>query len=127
MPKKAKVKEAEKDEVFLSKLKQLMETEKPYLNPELNLSMMAQSLDMKPRQLSSKINQNCNQNFYDLVNTYRVGAFKARMQSPDRDKLSLLGHAYECGFYSKSTFNHVFKKTTELTPSEYLRKLGKAS
>jgi AraC-like DNA-binding protein len=117
----------EKDEVFLSELKQLMETEKPYLNPDLNLSMLAESLQMKPKQLSSKINQNCDQNFYDVVNSYRVEAFKGRLQSTERDKLSLLGHAYECGFYSKSTFNHVFKKTTQLTPSEYLKKLKKAS
>ena len=125
--KKTKVEKEEKDEVFLSKLRQLMETEKPYLNPDLNLSILAESLKMKPRQLSSKINQTCDQNFYDLVNSYRVEAFKNRLQSAERDKLSLLGHAYECGFYSKSTFNHVFKKITQLTPSEYLRILKKAS
>lgn len=123
IPKKSKIEIKEKDEVFLSKLKALMETEMPYLNPDLNLSMLAESLNMKPKQLSAKINHNCEQNFYDLVNSYRVQAFKKRLQSDDRDKLSLLGHAYECGFYSKSTFNHVFKKMTQLTPSEYLRKL----
>ena len=126
-PKKSKVENEQKDEVFLSKLRQLMEHEKPYLNPDLNLSMLSESLHMKPRQLSSKINQNCNQNFYDVVNSYRVKAFIKRLQSPERDKLSLLGHAYECGFYSKSTFNHVFKKTMKLTPSEYLRKLKNTS
>ena len=127
VPKKSKVKKEEKDEVFLSKLQQLMETEKLYLNPDLNLSILAESLHMKPRQLSSKINQNCDQNFYDVVNSYRVKAFKDRLESSERDKLTLLGHAYECGFYSKSTFNHAFKKITQLTPSEYLRKLKKAS
>ena len=127
VPKKSKNKYAAKDESFLSKLRQLMETEKLYLNPDLNLSILAESLHMKPRQLSSMINQNCDQNFYDLVNSYRVEAFKVRLQSTDRDKLSLLGHAYECGFYSKSTFNHVFKKITQLTPSEYLKTLKKTS
>ncbi|MBC2838349.1 helix-turn-helix domain-containing protein [Robiginitalea sp. SC105] len=127
VPKNPKGENEEKDEVFLSELRQLMETEKPYLNPDLNLSILAESLHMKPRQLSSKINQNCNQNFYDLINSYRVEAFIKRLQSADRDKLSLLGHAYECGFYSKSTFNHAFKKHTQLTPSEYLRKLKKTS
>ena len=127
VPRKSKNKYEAKDESFLSKLRQLMETEKLYLNPDLNLSILAESLHMKPRQLSSMINQNCDQNFYDLVNSYRVEAFKVRLQSTDRDKLSLLGHAYECGFYSKSTFNHVFKKITQLTPSEYLKTLKKTS
>ena len=97
------------------------------LNPDLNLAMLADLLEMKPKLLSSKINQNFNQNFYDVINSYRVKAFKKRLQSSERDKLSLLGHAYECGFYSKSTFNHVFKKMTQQTPSEYLTTLKKAS
>ena len=127
MSKNPKVGKVEKDEAFLLQLNDLMENQRPYLNPDLNLSMLAELLHMKPKQLSMKINQNCDQNFYDLVNSYRVRAFKTRLQSPERDKLSLLGHAYESGFYSKSTFNHVFKKTTQLTPSEYLRKLKKTS
>lgn len=125
--KKLKGEKEKKDDAFLLKLRQLMETERPYLNPDLTLTLLAESLEMKPRQLSSKINQNCDQNFYDLINSYRVAAFKDRLHSEDRDKLSILGHAYECGFYSKSTFNHVFKKSTQLTPSEYLSKLKKAS
>ena len=104
-----------------------MENQKPYLNPDLNLAMLADLLEMKPKPLSAKINQNFGQNFYDVINSYRVEAFKDRLQLPERDKLSLLGHAYECGFYSKSTFNHVFKKITQQTPSEYLRTLEKAS
>ena len=125
--KKSKITSTEKDEGFLSKFKQLMDNQQPYLNPDLNLAMLADLLDMKPKPLSSKINQNFGQNFYDVINSYRVEAFKDRLQSSERDKLSLLGHAYECGFYSKSTFNHVFKKITQQTPSEYLRTLKKAS
>ena len=127
VPKNSNVKKEGKDKIFLSRLRQLMEAEKLYLNPDLNLAILSEALHMKPRQLSAKINHNCDQNFYDVVNSYRVEAFKNRLQSAERDKLSLLGHAYECGFYSKSTFNHVFKKMTQLTPSEYLRKLKKAS
>lgn len=113
----------EKDKEFLVKLKQVMETEKPYLNPDLNLSILADLLELKPKELSAKINQNCNQNFYDLINSYRVKAFKKRLQSSDKDKMSLLGHAYESGFNSKSTFNHVFKKITQQTPSQYFKSI----
>ncbi len=116
-----------KDNEFLSRLHLFMKEEKPYLNPDLNLSTLAESLEMKPKQLSTKINQNCDQNFYDLINSYRVEAFKERVQSEDRDKLSLLGHAFESGFYSKSTFNHVFKKMTKQTPSEFVKQLKKES
>lgn len=127
LEKKPKVMNREKDTAFISGFKKMMERHRPYLDPDLNLSMLAELLDMKPKQLSAKLNHNFGQNFYDMVNSYRVEAFKERLQSSERGKLSLLGHAYECGFSSKSTFNHVFKKITQKTPSEYVRGLKKAS
>ena len=50
-------------------------------------------------------------NFYEFVNKHRVEEFKQRIQQPDRDQLTLLGHAFDCGFNSKSTFNHIFNKS----------------
>lgn len=117
----------ERDEEFLVKLKQIMETEQPYLKPELDLSTLAEFMEMKPKTLSAKINQNCHQNFYDLINSYRVEAFKKRLQASETNNMSLLGHAFESGFNSKSTFNHVFKKFTQQTPSQYFRNLKNTS
>jgi AraC-like DNA-binding protein len=125
--KKSEPQSVAKDEDFIKKLKSIMKAKRPYLNPELNLATLAQLLDIKPKDLSAKINQNCNQNFYDLINSYRVEAFKKRLKSSDKDKMSLLGHAYESGFNSKSTFNHVFKKITQQTPSQYFKKLEDTS
>ncbi|WP_299838924.1 helix-turn-helix domain-containing protein [uncultured Tenacibaculum sp.] len=111
-----------KDTEFLEKLELLMRNQKPYLNSDLNLSKLAELLDMKPKQVSLKINQNCSKNFYDLINSYRVKEFQERIHTSNLEKLSVLGLAYECGFNSKSTFNSVFKKTTQLTPSQYIKK-----
>lgn len=111
----------EKDQQFIDQLDRLMQHEKPYLNPDLNLTKLSELLEMKPKQVSLKINQNYSQNFYDLINYYRILAFKERLNSSESQKLSILGIAYESGFNSKSTFNHVFKKTTQLTPSQYLK------
>ncbi|SEL48917.1 transcriptional regulator, AraC family [Aquimarina amphilecti] len=123
-----KVKEPiKKDTQFIEKLEQLMQNEKPYLSTDINLTKLSELLQMKPKIVSLKINQNCSKNFYDLINSYRVAEFKERLKSSDKDKLSLLGLAYECGFNSKSTFNHVFKKTTQLTPSQYLKGIENTS
>ncbi|RKN07993.1 AraC family transcriptional regulator, partial [Aquimarina sp. AD1] len=116
-----------KDTQFIEKLEQLMQNEKPYLSTDINLTKLSELLQMKPKIVSLKINQNCSKNFYDLINSYRVAEFKERLKSSDKDKLSLLGLAYECGFNSKSTFNHVFKKTTQLTPSQYLKGIENTS
>lgn len=126
-PKKTKANFVEKDKVFISRLNELMDAQKPYLNPELNLNILAESLNMKPKLVSLKINQNYSQNFYDLVNSYRVNEFKQLAKSYNFQKFSVLGLAFESGFNSKSTFNNAFKKITQLTPTQYIKKLKNKS
>ena len=117
----------ELDKNFIEKLERLMQNEKPYLNPDLNLSKLSELLEMKPKQVSMKINQNCGKNFYDLVNSFRVKEFQERVKATDLQKISLLGLAYDCGFNSKSTFNSAFKKETQQTPSQLIKRLKNKS
>ena len=102
-------------------VKSLMEQDKAYLNPELNLSDLAKDANMSRAQLSEIINSGFNKNFNDFVNMYRVDAFKSMLKANKHQQLSLLGIAEECGFNSKATFNRVFKKLTNSSPSEYLK------
>lgn len=113
------------DPILGKNITALMEDQKPYLDPDLNLSKLAELLDRNPKQVSAAINQNFSKNFYEYVNQYRIEAFKQRMLLPDQETFTLLGHAFECGFKFKSTFNHVFKKSTGKTPSEYVKQLKK--
>ena len=53
-----------------------METDKAYLNPELNLSDLAKMANMSRGQLSEIVNTTFDKNFNDFVNGYRVEAFK---------------------------------------------------
>lgn len=99
----------------------LMKTEKPYLNPKLTISELAQSLSTSTNHLSQVINQYENVNFYDFVNKFRVEEFIKNAQN--NSDFSLLGHAYDSGFNSKSAFNSVFKKFKSVTPSQYLSSL----
>jgi AraC-like DNA-binding protein len=115
------------DPELAKRITSLMEQQHPYLNPDLDLSGLSELLEMNPRQVSQTINRTFSRNFYEFVNHYRVEAFKKRVQEPGTEKLTLLGHAYECGFKSKSTFNDVFKKITGKTPSAYARELKKRS
>lgn len=109
------------------KITKLMEKQQPYLDPELDLSQLARLLEMKPKQLSATINQTFQKNFYDYVNSFRIEAFKRRLEKADHQHLTLLGLAYECGFKSKSTFNQVFKKMVGTTPRDYAKNLAKKS
>ncbi|MFT5890843.1 MAG: AraC-like DNA-binding protein [Dokdonia sp.] len=99
------------------------ELEKPYLDPDLNLSTLSRKLKMSRSQLSEVINEGFGKNFNDFVNSYRVEAVKQMLQDGKQKQLSLLGIAYECGFNSKATFNRVFKKIAHTSPTEFLNSL----
>ena len=115
------------DDALAQKLATLMETQQPYLNSELNLTKLSQLLEANPKQVSHTINHHFAKNFYEYVNHFRIETFKERVRQKDHEKLSILGHAFECGFKSKSTFNDVFKKTQGQTPSQYIKSLKKES
>ncbi len=100
------------------KLLTLMDAEKPWLEPELTLSELAQRLRTNAGLLSRVINAGCGQNFNDFVNTYRVAEARRKLADPRLAHYSLVGVALESGFNSKSTFNRVFKKLTGQVPGE---------
>ena len=103
------------------RLLRLMGEERPWLEPELTLAELAARLRTNTSLLSHVINTGCGQNFNDFVNRYRVAEAERKLQDPRLAHYSLVGIALECGFNSKSTFNRVFKKLTDRTPSEVSR------
>lgn len=104
----------------------LMESQKPYLEPNLSLQELAERLEIPLHHLSQIINQFEDQNFNDFVNKYRVEEFiNNAVQHPH---YSFLAVAFDSGFNSKSTFNAVFRKHKGATPSEFMSShLKKAS
>jgi AraC-like DNA-binding protein len=94
-----------------------------FLNDNINLIQLADELNMSRAELSEVINNGFGKNFNDFINSYRIEAIKRMLQDGKHQHLSLLGIAYECGFNSKATFNRVFKKLTNTSPSEYLKSL----
>lgn len=102
-----------------------LETTKPYLNPELRLSELAQHFEVNISHLSTLINLCFSQNFNDLINAYRIELFLQKISSGQLKHFTLMSLAYDSGFNSKTTFNRAFKKYTGLTPSEFLKKTEK--
>ena len=100
-----------------------MENNKPYCEPELTLTSLAEQLKIGRNQLSEIINNSMGCNFYDFVNRYRVEEVKHRLTLTSSKNFTLLAIAFDSGFPSKSTFNTIFKKITGLTPSEYRKGL----
>lgn len=105
------------------RLSDLMSSEKTFKNPELTLVELAQFLNLHPNILSQVINSLEKKNFYDYINDKRVEEFKSIVILPKNQKYTLLSLALECGFNSKTTFNRNFKKTTGVSPSDYLKNI----
>ncbi|WP_228530383.1 helix-turn-helix domain-containing protein [Tamlana sp. I1] len=105
-----------------TKLLQLMESQKPYLDPELNLVKLAQQINIPAHQLSYVINSGFNENFFMFVNRYRVEKVKELLLSEEKNHLSIMGIAFEAGFNSKTSFNTTFKKISSQTPSEFKKR-----
>lgn len=103
------------------RLLELMQAEKLFIAPELTLTDLATRLEIHPNYLSQVINEIEGVNFYDYINSLRIEEFKRLVSLPENQKYTLLALAYDCGFNSKSAFNRFFKKSTDLSPSEYLK------
>lgn len=112
--------EAAKD--IHSRLIAFMEEENPHHDPKLTLSSLASMLDTSPNYLSQVINQYQQQNFNQFINEYRIRDFVERAKR--NAQLTLLAHALDVGFNSKSTFNGVFKRHRGMTPSQFIAQIS---
>lgn len=104
---------------IVNDLEKLMEQQQPFLNKNLSLSLLSNKLNTRTHILSFVINTYYNVNFYTYVNKFRLEYSQSLLKNPKKQHLSIEGVAYESGFGSKSTFNTLFKKHLEMTPTQY--------
>lgn len=109
--------EAEKKSISESII-DVFEHQKIFLNPELNMDMLAEKLKTPKHQLTEVLTTTIQKNFFQLVNSYRVEAVK-KMLLDSKNNYSIEAIGYECGFSSKSTFYSVFKNMTNETPIQF--------
>jgi AraC-like DNA-binding protein len=101
------------------RLRELMESERLYLLPELSLDDLARAAGLTRHQASAVLNRGLKSGFFDLVNQYRVEEYKRLCREDSRAGDKIMTLALESGFNSKPNFNLIFKKATGLTPSQY--------
>lgn len=108
----------------LRSLRKLLDEDGVYKDPNLNLEYLSDRLSISRYQLSQLINEELNQNFYDLINEKRVEAAISQMNSGDSGHLTLSALGFEVGFNSKSSFYRAFKKKTGITPAAFRKQLS---
>ncbi|BCD96209.1 helix-turn-helix domain-containing protein [Marinagarivorans cellulosilyticus] len=111
--------EAQKLRELKHVIEQFIESEKPFLNSQLSLHRFAQHLGLPERQVSLAINKGFQKNFQEYINDLRVQEAMRLLRSPaDHDK-TVTEVATLSGFNSKASFNRLFKKYTEQTPTAF--------
>ena len=110
---------ADELETLKAKLQNLMRNEKPFLDSQLTLSVLAKQLGVNATVLSYVINNGFDRNFNDFVNEFRVNEVKNKLDGGAAENSNLLGIALDSGFNSKATFNRAFKKFTGASPKEF--------
>lgn len=102
-------------------LTKVMQEDKLYMNPALNLDMVSTYTQVPPKTISAVLNQHLQTNFNEWMNAYRIDAFKQKVSQADMQRLTISGIAAECGFNSQATFQRIFKQSVGMTPSQYLK------
>lgn len=105
--------------LIIDKLKNVMDGEELYKNPNLKVNDLAKAIQIPGYQLSQVLNDNLEKSFTAFVNEYRINE-ACRILSTDTN-FSIEGVAGEVGFNSKSTFFASFKKIKGVTPSTFLQ------
>lgn len=104
-------------EELIQQLDELMRTNKLFQNENLNLSMVANALNINSHQLSELINVYYGMGFSRYIREQRVREAKALL-SQDQTS-SILSISMETGFKSQSNFYAAFKEITGQSPGDF--------
>lgn len=94
-----------------------------HLESQINLERFAEQIGIKPRELSTIINDHYQQNFFEFINSQRVGEAKRLLGAPECAGDTVLDILYKSGFNSQSAFHRFFKRMVGMTPSEYRKQV----
>ena len=118
---KSSISLSEKEEI-LARMDKLLEKERIFTRNDLTIDKLARRLSTNRTYLSQIINDDFGKSYSCFINDYRVKeATKMLSDSEKGKKYSIEAIAKEAGFNSISNFNMVFKNSTGITPSIFLK------
>ncbi|TJY37086.1 AraC family transcriptional regulator [Pontimicrobium aquaticum] len=108
-----------------SNLLDLMDSKKPYLDYELRLNDLADTLNVSRNHMSQVINEHFEASFFEFINSYRIReAIRLLEEEPE---LSISSVAFESGFNNRVSFYNSFKKVKGMTPTSFRKRLSEFS
>ena len=100
-----------------------LETNKPYLQQGYNVAKLSLETGIPQHHLSALLNKVYGVRFNDFINQYRIRHITDYFDKSGWAQLTLEGIASEAGFNYRTTFFNAIKKSTGLSPSEFISKV----
>ncbi len=100
-----------------------LETNKPYLQQGYNIAKLSSETGIPQHHLSALLNKVYGVRFNDFINQYRIRHISTHFDKGGWEQMTIEGIASEAGFNSRTTFFNAIKKSTGLSPSEYINNI----
>lgn len=113
----------EKFSELAERVETYFEKEKPYLNPEFSLAILAESLGVPQHHISYCYRFIFKQSFIKMRSQYRIDYAKKLINNPENSHLSYEGIGLESGFSTRSRFYAAFQEIEGCSPGEYHEKM----
>lgn len=110
---------------IISKLEKVMLDKRLYSNPLLTLEELAHQVESNRNYLSKAINSVYKLNFSSYINMLRVKESIRLVTTVGGTPYSIEGLGREVGFNNRTSFILAFKKYSGVTPSYFLKNIGK--
>ncbi|MCG8451900.1 MAG: helix-turn-helix domain-containing protein [Spirochaetales bacterium] len=119
-PKYAKLRlDEDLERQMLERLVRFMDEEKPFQQPQLTLSELAEQVDIPSHLITMLLNLKLGKTYHEFVAIYRIEEVCRRLSHPKHANDTLLQIAFDSGFNSKTSFNASFKRIKGSTPGAY--------
>lgn len=104
---------------FYQRILNVMERERPFVNPDFNIEVLARMAGLNRSATSRAINTMAGQNFSNWLAGYRVN-YLIELYMKERPSESSVETFYEqAGFSSRSSYYRQFKAITGMTPRQF--------
>ena len=111
-------------EALYQRIAEIMEANKPYLNPTFDIQYLAEEVNSSRSQVSSCINTVTGKPFRVWLSEYRLSLFDRKLRENPGQSVDTLFQA--CGYKEQSTFRRQFKAAYGVTAGEYRKALLKS-
>jgi AraC-like DNA-binding protein len=100
-------------------LKNAIYQQKIFLEADISMEDVAVKLSVSKHHLSRVINERFGKTYMDLANEWRLEEARSRLANPKYKRYTIAAIAMDSGFNSVSSFNTIFKRQFNITPSSF--------